>query len=135
MKTVICTKYEPPEVLKIMEVKTPKPKEKEVLIKFYATTAHVGDAKIRRLDPGMGPIKDFFFKPAMRLMLGFNRPKFKILGMDIAGKIVSVGKDVTTFQKGDQVFASSFEGYSFGVYAEYKCMAEDGVIAIKPATF
>jgi NADPH:quinone reductase-like Zn-dependent oxidoreductase len=93
---------------------------------------HVGDAKIRSFKPGLGPVKDFFFKPVMRLMLGFKGPRNKILGMDIAGEIADVGKDVKLFKIGDQIFASAFQGFKFGAYAEYKCMPEDGLIAIKP---
>ena len=132
MKAIVCTKYGPPEVLQLKEVNKPIPKSNEVLIKISATTAHVGDAKIRRLDPGFGPVKDFFFKPMMRLMLGIKGPRNKILGMDLAGEIVDIGKDVTKFRKGDQIFASSFQGFKFGAYAEYKCMPEDGLLAIKP---
>ena len=132
MKAIICTKYGPPEVLQLKEVDKPTPKNNEVLIKISATTAHVGDAKIRSLKPGFGPVKDLFFRPMMRLMLGINGPRYKILGMDLAGEIVDLGKDVTKFKKGDQIFASSFQGFKFGAYAEYKCMPEDGLLAIKP---
>jgi NADPH:quinone reductase-like Zn-dependent oxidoreductase len=132
MKAIICTKYGPPEVLKLMEVETPTPKENEVLIKIHATTAHVGDAKIRAFKPGLGPVKDFLFKPVMRIMVGFRGPRNNILGMDLAGEVQEVGKDVKKFKKGDKVFASAFEGFKFGAYAEYICMPEDGLIAIKP---
>jgi NADPH:quinone reductase-like Zn-dependent oxidoreductase len=87
MKAIICTKYGPPEVLQIMEVEKPTPKDNEVLIKVCATTAHIGDTKIRRLEPGLGPVKDLFFKPMMRIMLGFKGPRNKILGMELAGDI------------------------------------------------
>ncbi len=133
MKAIICTKYGPPEVLKLMEVEKPRPKDNEVLIKIHATTAHIGDAKIRALKPGLGPIKDFFFTPIMRIMIGFKGPRNKILGMDLAGEIVEIGKDVKLFKKGDKVFASTFEGFSFGAYAEYKCMSEDDLITLKPS--
>ncbi len=132
MKAIICTKYGAPEVLQLKEVTKPTPKSNEVLIKIHATTAHVGDTKIRSLKPGLGPVKDFFFKPVMRLMLGFKGPRNKILGMDIAGEIVEIGTDVKKFSKGDQIFASAFQGFKFGAYAEYKCMPENGLLAIKP---
>jgi NADPH:quinone reductase-like Zn-dependent oxidoreductase len=67
MKAVVCTKYGPPEVLKIVEVEKPTPKPNEVLVRILATTVHIGDTKIRRFEPGMGPVKDFFFKPVMHL--------------------------------------------------------------------
>ncbi|MCK4988943.1 MAG: hypothetical protein KAS29_00595, partial [Bacteroidales bacterium] len=100
MKAIVCTKYGPPEVLQLQEVNKPAPGDNEVLIRIYATTAHVGDAKIRSFKPGLGPVKDFFFKPVMRLMMGFKGPRNKILGMDLAGEIVAIGKDVKLYKKG-----------------------------------
>jgi NADPH:quinone reductase-like Zn-dependent oxidoreductase len=131
MKAVICTKYGPPEVLQIKEVEKPIPKDNEVLIKVVATTVHIGDTKIRRLEPGLGPVKDFFFKPMMRIMLGFNGPRNKILGMELAGDIEAVGKDVTLFKVGDPVFAST--QFRMGAYAEYCCLPENSALTIKPA--
>ena len=98
MKAIICTKYGPPEVLQIKEVEKPTPKDNEVLVKVHATTVHIGDTKIRRLEPGFGSVKDFFFKPMMRIMLGFNGPRNKIPGMELAGDVEAVGKDVTLFK-------------------------------------
>lgn len=114
-----------------MEVEKPIPKENEVLIKVIATTAHIGDTKIRRLEPGLGPVRDFFFKPLMRLIVGFRGPRRKILGMELSGVIEAIGKDVTLFKVGDPVFAAT--GSQFGAYAEYCCLPENGVIAIKPS--
>jgi NADPH:quinone reductase-like Zn-dependent oxidoreductase len=130
MKAVICTKYGPPEVLKIMEVEKPFPKDNEVLIKVIATTVHIGDTKIRRLEPGLGPVTDFFFKPLMRIIVGFRGPRKKILGMELSGDIEAVGKDVTLFKIGDPVFAST--EFRFGTYAQYCCIPEKGILAIKP---
>ncbi len=132
MKAIVCTKYGPPEVLKLAEIDKPTPKDNEVLIKIHATTAHVGDTKLRALQPGLGPVMDFFFRPVMRIMLGFRGPRNKILGMDLAGEIESAGKNVKLFRKGDQVFASAFEGYKFSAYAEYICMPDNGLLVIKP---
>ncbi len=87
MKAIFCTKYGPPEVLRFEEVEKPFPKDNEVLIKVNATTVHIGDTKIRRLEPGLGPVIDFFFKPMMRIILGFRGPIKKILGMELAGDI------------------------------------------------
>lgn len=131
MKAVVCTKYGPPEVLQIQEVEKPTPKPNEVLIKILATTAHIGDTKIRRLEPGMGPVKDFFFKPVMRIILGFTKPRKRILGMELSGEIEATGKDVTRFKVGDPVFAST--EFRFGTYAQYCCIPENGILAIKPA--
>jgi NADPH:quinone reductase-like Zn-dependent oxidoreductase len=130
MKAVICTKYGPPEVLQIREVEKPTPKDNEVLVKVNATTVHIGDTKVRRLEPGLGPVRDFFFKPMMRIMLGFKGPRNKILGMELAGDIEAIGKDVTLFKIGDPVFAST--EFRMGAYVQYCCVPENGILAIKP---
>lgn len=130
MKAVICTKYGPPEVLQIREVEKPLPKPDEVLVKILATTVHIGDTKIRRFEPGLGPVKDFFFKPIMRVIVGFTGPRKKILGMELSGEIEAIGKSVTLFKVGDPVFAST--EFRFGAYAQYCCIPEKGILAIKP---
>jgi NADPH:quinone reductase-like Zn-dependent oxidoreductase len=130
MKAIICTKYGPPEVLQIKEVEKPLPKDNELLVKVHATTVHIGDTKVRRLEPGLGPVKDFFFKPMMRIMLGFKGPRNKILGMELAGDIEAVGKNVMLFKPGDPVFAST--EFRMGAYVEYCCIPENGILAIKP---
>jgi len=130
MKAILCSKYGPPEVLQIKEVEKPFPKDNEVLVRIIVTTVHIGDTKLRRLEPGLGPVKDFFFKPMMRIMLGFRGPKNKILGMELAGDVEAVGKDVTLFKQADPIFAST--EFRFGTYAEYCCIPENGILAIKP---
>ncbi|MFC2062343.1 NAD(P)-dependent alcohol dehydrogenase [Chloroflexota bacterium] len=108
----------------------PVPKDNEILIRVHATTTHVGDTKVRRFKSGLGFVLDLLFWPIMRIMLGFRGPRKKIRGMELAGEIEAVGKDVKLFKEGDQVFGST--GLSVGAYAEYKCLPEYGVIAIKP---
>jgi NADPH:quinone reductase-like Zn-dependent oxidoreductase len=130
MKAVICTKYGPPEVLRLVEIEKPIPKDNEVLIKVHATTVHVGDTKVRRFESGLGSVQDLLFWPIMKILLGFRGPRKKIRGMELAGEIEAVGKDVKRFKVGDQVFAST--GMGVGAYAEYKCLPEDGAMVIKP---
>lgn len=130
MKAVICTRYGPPEVLRLVEIEKPIPRDNELLIKIHATTVHIGDTKIRRLAPGFGPLTDFFFKFFMRFAVGFRGPRKKILGMELSGEVVAKGKDVRLFQVGDEIFAST--EFDFGAYAEYRCMPENGLLAIKP---
>ena len=130
MKAVICTKYGPPEVLQIKEVEKPFPKPNEVLIKILATTVHIGDTKIRRFEPGLGPIKDIFFKPLMRIIVGFSGPRKKILGMELSGEVEEIGRKVKLFKVGDPVFAST--EFRLGTYAQYCCTPENGILAIKP---
>lgn len=130
MKAVICTKYGSPEVLKIKEVEKPKPKDNEVLIKIYATTAHIGDTRIRRVDPFL-----------VRLVFGLFKPKKNlILGLEVSGEIESVGKNVKSFKKGDKVFALTGL-FDLGGYAEYRCLPEKvkagtqqrkGLVVLKP---
>lgn len=125
MKAVFCTTYGPPEVLQIKEVEKPVPKDNEVLIKTYSTTVTAADYKVRGFK-----VPFLFWLPA-RLMLGLKRPRKPVLGMELSGVVESVGKNVTLYKEGDEVFASTLQ--TFGAYAEYKCMSEDGPIALKPS--
>jgi len=127
MKAIVCTKYGPPDVLQLKEVEKPTPKDNEVLIRIYATSVTAGDVIIRS-----GKHPDSKFQTLMmHIVLGLRKPKRSILGFELAGEIEAIGKDVTLFKKGDQVFASTF-WVKFGAYAEYKCMPEDGMLALKP---
>lgn len=127
MKAIIYEKYGPPEVLKLREIAKPSPKNNEILIKVHATTVHRGDTRMRSLNvPGMR--WQVFLA---RLYLGVRKPKRAILGMELSGEIEAVGSNVTNYQVGDEVFASTVWS-DFGGYAEYKCMPENGAITIKP---
>ena len=125
MKAMVTTKYGPPEVLQLQERNKPSPKANEVLIKIHMTTVSIGDVKMRSLN--LPPAQ----KMIARMFLGFRKPKKDILGMELAGEVEAVGADVTKFKIGDQVFASTlWEG--LGGYAQYKCIAEDGMLGIIP---
>jgi NADPH:quinone reductase-like Zn-dependent oxidoreductase len=121
VKAIVCTKYGPPDGLQLKEVEKPTPGENEVLVKIYATTVTAGDVILRSLT-GLGRV-------VFGLVFGLGRNK--ILGHELAGEIETVGKEVTRFKQGDQVFASA--GSGGGAYAEYICLPEDGMVAIKPA--
>jgi NADPH:quinone reductase-like Zn-dependent oxidoreductase len=130
MQAVVWTEYGPAEVLQLKEVKKPAPKDNEVLIKNYATTVTSGDCEQRSLKL---PI---WYRLVMRAYVGLSRPtRITILGMELAGQIEAVGKDVKLFQEGDQIFAAT--GFArMGTYAEYICLPEEsdeGALAIKPA--
>ena len=104
--------------------KKPTPKDNEVLIRVYATTVTAGDCEIRRFQ-----IPILFWLP-VRLHMGLRKPRIKILGQEIAGEIEAVGKEVTQFKKGDQVFAPT--EMSLGAYAQYICLPSTCVMAVKP---
>lgn len=125
MKAIVYERYGSPEVLELKEVAKPTPKDDEVLIKTYATTVTTGDWRVRSLNVPVG------FGLISRLVFGVLRPRQPILGTELAGEIESIGKDVSKFKVGDQVFA--FSGAGMGCHAEYKCMPEDGAVALKPA--
>jgi len=132
MKAIVCPKYGSPDVLQLKEVPKPAPKDTEVLIKVHAAAVTVSDCIVRS-----GRVNLLLWLP-MRIFMGFRRPRKPILGLELAGEIEAIGKDVKLFKPGDQVFA--FTGKNFGAYAEYVCLPEDGLcmpadslVALKPS--
>src|SRR5690348_12138651 len=126
MKAIVYTHYGPPDVLQLKEVAKPIPKDHEVLIRIYATTVTTADCELRSLHL---PI---WLRLPIRVYLGLIRPISIILGQELAGDIEAVGKDVTRWRQGDQVFA--WTGLRLGAYAQYTCRPEQGMLALKPAT-
>jgi NADPH:quinone reductase-like Zn-dependent oxidoreductase len=120
MKAAVYHRYGPPDVVRIENVEKPVPKDNEVLVRVHATSVCAADWRLRKADP--------FF---IRFMIGLGRPKkVNVLGMEFAGSVEGVGKAVTRFGPGDQVFGGT--GFKLGAHAEYVCLVADGTLAIKP---
>jgi NADPH:quinone reductase-like Zn-dependent oxidoreductase len=129
MKAIVWTRFGPPEVLQLQEVAKPTPKDKEVLIHIHATTVTAGECQLRGLNIPL------VYRLPLRIVVALvkrRRARPIILGQELAGEIEAVGAAVTRFQPGDQVFA--WTSLSMGGYAEYACLSENGVLAIKPST-
>jgi len=121
MKATVYNQYGLPDVLQLQEVVKPEPKENEVLVRIKATAVNSGDVRLRKADPF-----------AVRLIFGLFKPKIGILGSVFSGEVENVGNQVKRFKIGDQVFGHT--DMSFGAYAEYLCISEEGTLATKPAT-
>ena len=126
MKAIVCTKYGPPEVLQLKEVKKPVPKDNEVLVRVHASTVASGDIRLRSFS--WAP---WFWLPG-RIMYGLIKPRKKIPGNELSGEIEAVGKDIRHFKKGDQIFGITWTTSFGGANAEYICLPENE-LAIKPA--
>jgi NADPH:quinone reductase-like Zn-dependent oxidoreductase len=124
VKAAVCTRYGPPEVLRVEDVAMPVPGRNEVRIRVAATAVTSSDCYVRGLN--LPPR----YQVAARLALGLTRPR-RILGMVLAGEVETVGTAVTSFRDGDQVFG--LDRRVFGTYAEYVCWPQDGVLAAQPA--
>jgi NADPH:quinone reductase-like Zn-dependent oxidoreductase len=133
MKAIICTKYGSPEVLQLHEIEKPAPKDSEILIRVHATSVNYGDLVARNFKE-ISPQKfnmPLLFWLFAKIAFGIRKPNITILGSEFSGEIEVAGKYVKSFKHGDQVFG--YRGQSMGTYAEYICMPESGVLAIKPA--
>ena len=133
MKAVVYSKYGPPEVLQLVELEKPAPKENEVLVRIAATSVGFGGLVARNFKE-ISPSQFYMSFPfwlISKVYFGLNKPKIRILGSEFAGEVESIGTAVDKYQPGDQVFG--YLGQSMGAYAEYLCVPEDGVLAIKPS--
>jgi NADPH:quinone reductase-like Zn-dependent oxidoreductase len=124
MRAALCRAYGPPDVVRIEEIERPEPKSGEVLIRVRATTVSSADWRARTLTAprGMGVF--------MRPVFGLTRPRKPILGTELAGEIVGIGRDVTAFSVGDAVVA--YPAFPNGCHAEYRTMPADGRMVLKP---
>ena len=125
MKAIVYTKYGSADVLQVKEVEKPTPKDDEVLIKVHAAEATKADCEMRSFNFQV----KWFWLP-LRVALGLIRPKKKILGGYFAGEVESVGKDVSKFKKGDQVFGTT--KLRLGAYGEYVCLPASYTLVPKP---
>lgn len=119
MRAIVCTKYGTSDVLQLKEVAKPTPGDNEVRIRIHAAIVTPSDCAFRKADPFI-----------VRFLYGFTSPKNNILGVELAGEIDSVGKDVRLFKEGDRVFGISPK--SFGAHGEYKCLSESDTVTLKP---
>ena len=125
MRAVICTRYGPPEVLRLDELATPAPRKNEVRIRILATAVTSSDCYVRGLN--LSPA----YRIMARLALGWNAPRQPVLGMVLSREVDSVGPDAKSFEVGERVFG--FNRRIFGTYAQYVCWPEDGLLATRPA--
>jgi NADPH:quinone reductase-like Zn-dependent oxidoreductase len=133
MKAIVFTKYGTADVLQLMEIKKPAPKDNEILIRIHAVSINVGDLWARNfkaITPSKFSMPLPLWLPS-RMYFGWTKPKINILGSEFAGEVELVGRDVTRFKKGAPVFG--YCGQSMGANAEYLCVPENGMLEIKPS--
>lgn len=133
MKAIVRTEYGAPDVLHLTEVEKPTPKDNEILVRVYATSVNFGDLMARNfkaISPRKFNMPFFLWLPA-KIAFGLGKPIITVLGSELAGEVEAVGKDVTKFKAGDQIFA--YLGMNMGANAEYVCIPESGSVALKPS--
>jgi NADPH:quinone reductase-like Zn-dependent oxidoreductase len=119
MKAVVQDTYGRPEVLYVADVERPTPKDDEVLVRVRASTVSQSDTHIRKPDPF-----------AWRLVFGWRRPRWRSLGVELAGDVESIGTGVNEFKVGDAVFGHPSTW--IGAHAEYVCIRQNAPLALKP---
>lgn len=133
MKAIVYTEFGGPDVLHLQEVNKPVPTDNELLIRIHAVSINIGDLWARNFK-AISP-RDFSMPLPLwlpsRMYFGLTKPRVPVLGSEFAGKVESVGRNVTKFKKGDEVFG--YRGQTMGANAEYLCMPEQGSVSIKPA--
>ncbi len=133
MKAIVYTEYGGPDVLHLQETEKPFPKSNEVLIRVHAVSVNYGDIIARNFRNL--PASEFnmlaLFRILARFGFGYSKPKRQILGNTFAGEVEMIGNDVKQFRPGEQVFG--YRGETMGAYAEYLCIPEDGILALKPS--
>jgi NADPH:quinone reductase-like Zn-dependent oxidoreductase len=128
MRAIVCTRYGQPDLLELRDLPKPVPKDDEVLVRIRATTVSAADCELRRFD-----FAPWIWLP-IRLWFGVFRPRHRVLGQELSGDVEAVGRDVTSFQVGDRVFATT--GMTLGAHAEYICLragSGPGTLATMPA--
>lgn len=134
MKAAVFTRYGPPEVLHLAQVAHPVLGDRDVLVRVRATSVNFGDTLVRNFR-AISPRKFHMPLPFWligRATFGVTRPRRSVLGSEFAGEVVEVGRDVTRFRVGDEVFG--YSGAHMGAYAEYLSVPERGVMTSKPST-
>jgi NADPH:quinone reductase-like Zn-dependent oxidoreductase len=124
MRAAVYREYGSPDVIRIEDIKKPTPKDHQVLVRVRAATVGTWDAEARSFSFPL-----WFWLP-LRIAMGIRRPRWPVLGQELAGEVEAVGKDVTSFKPGDDIFASV--GIGFGAHAEYACLSSKRAIAHKP---
>jgi NADPH:quinone reductase-like Zn-dependent oxidoreductase len=125
MKAIVYTKYGAPDVLEIRELEKPEPGDDDVLIRVHAVEATKADCEMRSFNFAV----KWFWLP-LRLVLGVTKPRKQVLGGYFAGEVEAVGKDVSNYKQGDQIFGTT--GFLFGAYAEYLRLPANSTVAQKP---